>query len=41
MVWPTGWTGFDCVATAWSRWLPHMRSELSRLSCWPMDKDVA
>ncbi len=36
--WPTGWTGFACVATAWSRWLRRMRSELSRLNCWPMDE---
>ncbi len=34
MGWPTGWTGFGSAATAWSRWLPRMRSELSRLS-WP------
>ncbi len=31
MGWPAGWTGFDCVATAWCRWLPRMRGELSRL----------
>lgn len=34
MGWPTGWTGFASVATAWSRWLPRMRFELSQLSCW-------
>ena len=27
MGWPTGWTGFDFAATAWSPWLQHMRSE--------------
>jgi hypothetical protein len=37
MGWPTGWTGFAFVATAWSPWLQHMRCELSRLNCWPMD----
>ena len=31
MGWPAGWTGFDSAATAWSRWLPRMRGELSRL----------
>jgi DNA (cytosine-5)-methyltransferase 1 len=41
MGWPTGWTAFGSVATAWSRWLPRMRSELWRLNCWPMDEDVA
>ncbi|MFC3119852.1 hypothetical protein ACFOHS_22240 [Jhaorihella thermophila] len=41
MGWPTAWTGFGSVATAWSRWLPRMRSELSQLNCWPMDEDVA
>ncbi|MFO1107514.1 MAG: hypothetical protein U1E34_15620, partial [Amaricoccus sp.] len=34
MGWPTGWTGFGSVATAWSRWLRRMRCELWRLS-WP------
>ena len=29
--WPAGWTGFGSAATAWSRWLPRMRGELSRL----------
>lgn len=38
MGWPTGWTGFGSVATAWSRWSRRMRSELSQLNCWPMDK---
>lgn len=28
MGWPTGWTGFGSVATAWSRWLQRMRCEL-------------
>ena len=32
MGWPSGWTGFGSAATAWSRWLPRMRSELWRLS---------
>lgn len=41
MGWPTGWTAFGCAATAWSHWLPRMRSELSRLNCWPMDEVVA
>ncbi len=27
MGWPTGWTGFDFAATAWSPWLRRMRSE--------------
>lgn len=40
MGWPTGWTGFGSVATAWSRWLRRMRSELLRLNCWPMDDGV-
>ena len=40
MGWPTGWTGFASAATAWSHWLPRMRSELSRLNCWPMDEGV-
>jgi hypothetical protein len=31
MGWPTGWTGFASVATAWSPWLRLMRGELSRL----------
>lgn len=31
MGWPTGWTGFDFAATAWSPWLQRMRSEFSRL----------
>jgi DNA (cytosine-5)-methyltransferase 1 len=35
MGWPSGWTGFGSAATAWSRWLPRMRSELSRLSSPP------
>ncbi|MCC6008403.1 MAG: hypothetical protein JJU40_12075, partial [Rhodobacteraceae bacterium] len=38
MGWPTGWTGFASVATAWSRWLPRMRCELSQLNCWPVDE---
>jgi hypothetical protein len=38
MGWPTGWTAFGSAATAWSHWLPRMRSELSRLNCWPMDE---
>ena len=38
MGWPTGWTGFASVATAWSRWLRRMRCELWRLNCWPMDE---
>jgi hypothetical protein len=40
MGWPSGWTGFASVATEWCRWLRRMRSELSRLSCWPMDDDT-
>jgi hypothetical protein len=35
MGWPSGWTGFGSVATVWSPWLRRMRSELSRLNCWP------
>lgn len=31
MGWPTGWTGFGSVATAWSPWLRLMRGELSGL----------
>ncbi len=31
MGWPTEWTGSVSAATGWSRWLPLMRSELSRL----------
>ncbi len=38
MGWPTGWTGFASVATAWSPWLRRMRCELWRLNCWPMDE---
>ena len=38
MGWPTGWTGFGSVATAWSPWLRRMRCELSRLNFWPMDE---
>lgn len=34
----TGWTGFVSAATAWCHWLPRMRSERSRLNCWPMDE---
>ena len=41
MGWPTGWTGFASVATAWSPWLRRMRSELSQLNCWPMDEAAA
>ena len=41
MGWPTGWTGFASVATAWSRWLQRMRCELSQLNCWPMDEVAA
>lgn len=37
MGWPTGWTGFGSVETAWSPWLRRMRCELSQLNCWPMD----
>jgi hypothetical protein len=37
MGWPTGWTGFGSVATAWSRWLRRMRCELSRLSSPPAE----
>ena len=40
MGWPTGWTGFAFAATAWSLWLPRMRSELSQLNCWRMDDRV-
>jgi DNA (cytosine-5)-methyltransferase 1 len=29
------------VATEWSRWSRRMHSELSQLSCWPMDEGVA
>lgn len=32
MGWPAGWTVCGSVATAWSRWLPRMRSELFRLT---------
>lgn len=35
MGWPTGWTGFASVETAWSPWLRRMRCELWRLNCWP------
>ncbi len=38
MGWPTGWTAFASVATAWCRWLPRMRFELWRLNCWPTDE---
>ena len=38
MGWPTGWTGFASVATAWSPWLQRMRCELWRLNCWPMNE---
>lgn len=41
MGWPTGWTAFGSAATAWSHWLPRMRSELSQLNCWPTDEVVA
>ena len=41
MGWPTGWTGFAFVATAWSPWLRRMRFELSQLNCWPMDEVAA
>ncbi len=41
MGWPTGWTGFASVATAWSPWLRRMRCELSQLNCWPMDEVAA
>ncbi len=37
MGWPTGWTGSASVAMAWSLWLPRMRSELWRISCWKRD----
>ena len=40
MGWPTGWTGFASVATAWSPWLQRMRCELWRLSCWRMNDGV-
>ena len=38
MGWPTGRTAFGSAATAWSHWLLRMRSELSRLNCWPTDE---
>ena len=38
MGWPTGWTGFASVATAWFRWLRRMRCDLSQLNCWPVDE---
>jgi hypothetical protein len=41
MGWPTGWTGFGSVATAWFPWLRRMRYELSQLNCWPMDEVAA
>ena len=41
MGWPTGWTGFASVATAWSPWLRRMRCELWLLNCWPMDEAAA
>ena len=31
MGWPTGWTGLEPVATAWSHWWPRMRSALCSL----------
>jgi len=37
MGWPTGWTGFGSVATAWSRWLRRMRSEFWLLSSPPAE----
>jgi len=40
MGWPTEWTGFASVATAWSPWLQLMRFELSQLSCWPIDNGM-
>ncbi len=39
--WPTGWTGFDFAATAWSPWLQRMRSELLRLGSAMMDDEAA
>jgi DNA (cytosine-5)-methyltransferase 1 len=41
MGWPTGWTGFASVATAWSPWLRRMRCELSQLNCCPMEEVAA
>jgi hypothetical protein len=41
MGWPTGWTGFASVATAWSLWLQRMRCELWLLNCWPTDEVTA
>ena len=38
--WPIGWTDFASAATEWSRWLPRMRCELSRLNCRPMGDGV-
>ncbi|MFD1796925.1 hypothetical protein ACFSC1_13115 [Paracoccus aurantiacus] len=40
MGWPSGWTGSASVGTAWSPWLPRMRSELWRISCCKMDELV-
>jgi hypothetical protein len=35
MGWPRGWSGFDCSATEWSRWLRQSRTALSTwLSAW-------
>lgn len=36
MGWPTGWTGFGSVATAWSHWLQHMRFEFCLLGLSPV-----
>ena len=41
MGWPTGWTGFASVATAWSPWLQRLRSELWQMNCWLMDEVAA
>jgi DNA (cytosine-5)-methyltransferase 1 len=41
MGWPTGWTGFDFAATAWSPWLQRMRSEFLRLGSVMMADEAA
>ena len=41
MGWPSGWTGFASVATAWSLWWRRMRCELWLLSCSPTDEAAA
>lgn len=41
MGWPTGWTGFGSVVTAWSPWLQRMRSEFLQFGSVMMADGVA